>query len=523
MTNPAIAIQPDDTTPEALMAAAPVSAALPTIGARGKLPPHDLDAEATVLGTLLLDPSRAAEVEGLESEHFYSDANATIFATIRRLGDQAELVAVKDALRDSGKLPGIGGASYLGELIDDTPACQALAKQAERIRARAEVRKRIAAVQSILVRSYEQTDPEAMRAELLTAAGQEYAAIGARRGPELPWLYGAALAEPVPENQWAIPGLQLGPGRPAMVVAYAGTAKTIAMQSALLAYAAGINVWGAFATNRGGVALHLDYEQGCHATRRRYQRIAYGLGVALEDVGDRLGMVSFPRLYLTDRDAEDALMREIEGAGLVLIDSLRAAMPGVDENASDVRRYVDLLTRVSERSQATIVLIHHSGKEKAGHTDKRQVARGSSALMDAVGCSYLIEMTSYAEPRKISQTKLPAETDGTQFEDAFLAIEDVPGPAGPKQGLRIVYQTAGQAGQADSPKAVLQDCCVRIKDTLDGSPGASLRRLRALVGGGRTVFEAALEQLLDDGEVVRMPGEGRAGGGGCQYRIGGKA
>jgi hypothetical protein len=509
----------DDDAPEARSAEVPV-ATPPLRKIAGQTPPHDLDAEAVVLGQLLADPKRLLEVQGLEPRHFYSDANRIIYATICLMADgllPIDALSVKAKLSDDGTLLKVGGAGYLGQLVSDTPACQRLAEQAERIRARAELRRLIFEAQRVAASGYMATDAEALRVELVTAAGPKYSPIGTRRGPELPWLYGGALAQPIPEHPWAIPGLQLGPGRPAMIVAYAGTAKTIAMQSALLAYAAGRNVWGAFPTNRGGVALHLDYEQGSNATRRRYQRIAYGLGVTLEEVGGRIGVVSFPKLYLTDKDAESAFEREIDGAGLVLGDSLRAMMPGVDENDSAVRRYVDMLTRISERTGCAIVLIHHSGKEKIGHSDKRQVARGSSALLDAVGCSYLLTMTSYDEPRGICQTKMPAESDGTTFPDAFLAIEDVPGPEGAKQGLRITYQTAEQADPEQTPKQVLVERMAQVLMAVKQNPGCSLRVLRAMVKGGRDVFEAAIECLEKDGAIRVDRAKGEHGGGGLSF------
>jgi hypothetical protein len=507
--------EPDESAPEAISAERPVASQLRKVD--GRLPPHDLDAEAVVLAALLSDASRLPEVAGLDAAHFYSDSNAIIFRAIGRIAEQkvdVDLVSLKNALQDAGTLTKAGGTAYLAQIVTETPACLKLAAQAERIRARAELRRLIFEAQRVAASGYQATDAEAVRVELVTAAGPRYSPIGERRGPELPWVYGAELAQPIPEHNWAVPGLQLGPGRVGLVVAYAGTAKTIAMQSALLAYAAGRNVWGAFPTHRGGVSLHVDYEQGQGATRRRYQRLAYGMGVTLEEVGGRLGVISFPKLYLTDSGAEDSFEREVEGAGLVLVDSFRAACPGVDENDSSVRKYVDLLTRVSERQQCTIVLIHHSGKEKLGHADKRQIARGSSALLDAAGCTYLLTMGKLEEPRGICQVKMPAESDGRRFEDAFLDIQDVTGPEGERQGLRIVYQTSDQAQPNQTPKQVLVERMAQVLMASRQNPGASAKKLRALVGGRHEMFDAAVETLAADGSIRVERAVGKLGGGG---------
>ena len=509
---------PDETSPEAVSSDRPVNTP-PLRKVDGRLPPHDLDAEAVVLAALMAQPPRLPEVKGLEPKHFYSDANRMIYETIVRLaetGPDFDLVSIKAELEDAGQLVKAGGAIYLGQLVNETPACLKLAAQAERIRARSELRRLIFEAQRVAAGGYGSTDAEALRVELVQAAGPRYSPIGERRGPELPWIYGGELAQPIPEHNWAIPGLQLGPGRVGLVVAYAGTAKTIAMQAALLAYAAGRNVWGTFPTHRGGVALHIDYEQGKGATQRRYQRLAFGMGMTLEEAGGNLGVVSFPKLYLTDPSAEEAFEREVEGAGLVLVDSFRAACPGVDENDSSVRKYVDLMTRVSERQQCTIVLIHHSGKEKVGHMDKRQIARGSSALLDAAGCTYLLTMTSYEAPRGICQVKMPAESDGVSFADSFLAIEDVDGPDGAKQGLRITYQTSDQAAPSMTPKQALVARMAEVLKAARENPGESPRSLRVMVGGRHDLFDAALERLAKAGDVRVDRAVGRSGGGGFE-------
>lgn len=338
------------------------------------------------------------------------------------------------------------------------------------------------------------------------------------------WVGAHELAAPLPDPSWAVEGLQMGPGRPVMIAAYAGTAKTIAAQSLALAYAAGLEVWGAFPT-KGGTARHLDYEQGSYATRRRYQRLAFGLGLSLETMDpDRLQLLSFPPFYLRPSDS-DAWERAIYGCGLVVVDSFRAATPGADENTSDVRQHVDTLTRISERTGATVLLIHHAGKTKqgGGSGDPRQAARGSSALLDAVGCAFLLEMSSYSAPRRMRQTKMPAEADGESVPDGELLIQDVEGPSGRAHGLRIVWRPATFASQR-SPSQTLSDAEDRLEDAIRtaGNGGVSKRRLRALVRGSRTVFDAALEAVIASGRVECAKAVGRSGGG-MVYRLKGAA
>jgi replicative DNA helicase len=92
----------------------------------GRVPPHDLDAEAAVLSALLLSPDVVRALVGgpLAPEHFYADANGRIFeaiAEIARTPAPVDIVSVASWLRDRGRLAQVGGPSYLAQLADATP------------------------------------------------------------------------------------------------------------------------------------------------------------------------------------------------------------------------------------------------------------------------------------------------------------------------------------------------------------------------------------------------------------------
>jgi replicative DNA helicase len=92
----------------------------------GRVPPHDLDAEAAVLSAILLSRDALDRVlELIKPEHFYSDANARVFEAaqaLAALGTPIDIVSVASYLRDRERLQQIGGATYLAQLADATPA-----------------------------------------------------------------------------------------------------------------------------------------------------------------------------------------------------------------------------------------------------------------------------------------------------------------------------------------------------------------------------------------------------------------
>lgn len=89
-------------------------------------PPQDLDAEASVLSALLLDPDRLPELrEALRPEQFYSDANRRVYAALCELADRSDRIDLRTVaalLESRQQLAGIGGTAYLAQLSDATPA-----------------------------------------------------------------------------------------------------------------------------------------------------------------------------------------------------------------------------------------------------------------------------------------------------------------------------------------------------------------------------------------------------------------
>src|SRR5271168_5322607 len=91
-------------------------------------PPHNLDAEQSVLGAILLsDRSLYALVieEGLRAEDFYRDRHGVIYEAMLALYDESEpvdVLTVTDRLRQTGKLQEIGGAATVDELTGVVPS-----------------------------------------------------------------------------------------------------------------------------------------------------------------------------------------------------------------------------------------------------------------------------------------------------------------------------------------------------------------------------------------------------------------
>ncbi|MBI5620349.1 replicative DNA helicase [Candidatus Gottesmanbacteria bacterium] len=111
-----------------------------------KVPPHDRVAEESVLGAILIDKDAMIDVaEFLRAEHFYEDHHGMIYSAMVELFEAHEpidVVTLTAALKKSGNLKSIGGATYLTELLNAVPT-SAHAQQYARIIGEAYTKRRL--------------------------------------------------------------------------------------------------------------------------------------------------------------------------------------------------------------------------------------------------------------------------------------------------------------------------------------------------------------------------------------------
>jgi replicative DNA helicase len=90
-----------------------------------RVPPHNVEAEESVLGSMLLSKDAIAEVlELLREDDFYRPAHRTVFRSVLELyghGDAVDAVTVQEELRRNGALADIGGAPFLHTLVASVP------------------------------------------------------------------------------------------------------------------------------------------------------------------------------------------------------------------------------------------------------------------------------------------------------------------------------------------------------------------------------------------------------------------
>lgn len=118
-----------------------------------KIPPHSLEAEQSVLGSMLIAPdSWDKVVEILGVDDFYNRAHRVVYAAIVKLLEQNQAVdttTVKNALEQHNQLEEAGGFAYLIELAQNTPSAANVVAYANIIKERAVVRELIGVAHDI--------------------------------------------------------------------------------------------------------------------------------------------------------------------------------------------------------------------------------------------------------------------------------------------------------------------------------------------------------------------------------------
>lgn len=126
----------------------------------GRIPPQNVEAEQSVLGTILLsDHSLSAVLELIISEDFYKDSHKLIFEAMIILFEKNEpqdIITLSNLLKDKNQLEDAGGLGYLATLTSIVPVTSNLLYYAKIIRQKAVLRNLISVNTEIASRCFEE-------------------------------------------------------------------------------------------------------------------------------------------------------------------------------------------------------------------------------------------------------------------------------------------------------------------------------------------------------------------------------
>jgi len=124
-----------------------------------KIPPQNLEAERSVLGSILIDgEALGVAIETIDQSSFYEDAHRKIYSTMIDLYNERkniDLITLSDKLKDNGLLKDVGGVSYLTQLIDLVPTAANIEYYAHIVKEKNIQRQLIKSATQIVSESYE--------------------------------------------------------------------------------------------------------------------------------------------------------------------------------------------------------------------------------------------------------------------------------------------------------------------------------------------------------------------------------
>ena len=128
----------------------------------GKVPPHDIEAEQAVIGSMLTDKDAVVDaIEILKAEDFYRQDNKTIYEAILNLYNRAEpidIITVKAELISIGKFEAVGGLEYIAVLPDKVPTTANVDRYIKIVEEKSILRRLIKASNELIDLGYAETE-----------------------------------------------------------------------------------------------------------------------------------------------------------------------------------------------------------------------------------------------------------------------------------------------------------------------------------------------------------------------------
>jgi len=465
------------------------------------VPPHNIEAEESVLGGMLLDRAAAGEVLALLSpDDFYRPAHRTVFAAVAAVhaaGGPLDTVTVSEHLRRAGVLADIGGAPFLFTLISGVPTVA----NAGLVRETSILRQLIDAGTRIRQLGFE-TGQDTSRAvtvaaEFVDRVRQAAGPSGQDEGLFSLWTPAELLAADR-TFRWRVRGMLVHPsfgpigGERKSLKSYLATFVNVGL-------AADVPILGHFKVDEPAPVVAYVGEGGRIPYTRRLERIAAAMDVQLD------GLPLFSSFDVAPVGSErfgESLARDLRDhqPGLVSIDPLYAFHPPATK-AQNLYARGPMLASVSAscvNAGACLLVPDHFNKSGSGRGLDRITQAGVQEWAD----TWLL--LSHREPPDVEggEFHLTLEIGSRQWGgstwDLDLSIGRFDADLGEYDGAitwDLARATGGPGRDAAAEDAVL---------TLLGDQPYELTEsaVAAVLGGNRDRTREALRRLLDQGRIV---------------------
>lgn len=127
-----------------------------------RVPPHNLEAEQSVLGSLMLDKDAVIKIADLlKVGDFYKSDHNLIYETMLELYEEREpidVLSLSNKLTEKGKLEKVGGSGYLASLVNTVPTAANVVHYAKVVQKKSTLRRLIKASSEIVELGYQEDE-----------------------------------------------------------------------------------------------------------------------------------------------------------------------------------------------------------------------------------------------------------------------------------------------------------------------------------------------------------------------------
>jgi replicative DNA helicase len=458
-------------------------------------PPHNLEAEVAVLGSLFqrdVDALRLV-LERACAENFYRPAHQEVFRACRtvaeRLGPEAvDVVTVSEALLVRGVLAAIGGDAYLTTLCDSVGTTANIAHHLDIVLEKASLRRLLEAGEYLQELVLGNGQPAAaIRQQIretllpLTEEPRTWTAIG---GAEDSTTF---LAGDVPEVAWRIDGLW-PEGSSGFIAGPEKAGKGWVGIELALGLATGTPVLDRFPTKACTVCW-MEEEDGPLRMKRRFRRSAHGRGGPLPEPG-RLWISVRKGLSLTTEAGLARLRTELRDIrpDVVFFVNLREVTGGrnmsKEEDAGAVR---DTLRGLVREFGCDFVLVHHYRKAQEG-----QDKRGTQMLTGSGVWGAWAEAWLFLEPLD-PEAKTVMVTAGCKDAEGMGRFLVTRADTADGEGVTLTYGEAAGAGHHQTARR--DETRTRILAAVTAKPGSTVMDL---VGALKAIGKPMTDRTVRD-------------------------
>ena len=399
-----------------------------------RTPPHDVGAEMSVLGGMLLSKDAAAScTEVLDAADFYRPAHQEVFEAVAELvgrAQPADAVTVADALTRSGALQRVGGAPYLHTLVASVPSAANAGWYAQIVKERAVLRRLVEAGTKVVQLGYDGAETgEEVAAVVDRAQAAVYDVAEMRRSEDVPTLadlVGPALeeVEAIGERGDALSGVPTGfadldrltnglHGGQMVIIA---ARPAIGKSTLALDFCRAASVHHDLPTcifslemSRNEIVMRLlsaearvplAHMRGGRMTDEDWRKLSKRMGEVAEAP---LFIDDSPNLTLMEIRAKARRMKQQHGLRLVVLDYLQLLTSGkrVESRQQEVSEFSRALKLLAKELDVPVVALSQLNRGPEQRTDKKPMLsdlRESGSLEQDADVVVLLHREDFYEP-----------------------------------------------------------------------------------------------------------------------------